>query len=456
MIARRVARRRGRLTLTFVLSVGRQLRLAVVDAPLAGRRMRGRSAAWLAVYFVSAAAILGIVAKLVISNKEKVVDAVMRYVMPDDWRATATFLFKKLFATQEQAVITNAALAMSLMVVTITLFPIKEKVSATLEVEAKLLDEPFDEHPLWFEALEEAKLFLAMLAAQGTIFWIGYTDESWRTTLSLVLSYFVLFAGVSLDFLSPVLQRHRQRYSVMIKSFAANPVLFLAFGALFSLPAIITARVLAAHTDWSHSTQLVIAFGVQVVGIALAAIGGTVAGAPLLADAKRRTRSHLVTRVLAWVVFVGLISWNAHRFYIVGTSINHKTQILKCEYDVDWGSFSADVPSALELALAIKGDSITVGVHFDVTIKNPTTIPVEIEDNRLEVKQQDQLIAMTSLPRVKVAPGATEKLTIKLPLTIEPSQALRIRELITTKDWSMTLWLHVDDDWDFPIYLLEK
>jgi hypothetical protein len=439
-----------------VLSVGQQLRLAVVDAPLAARRMGKRSAAWLAVYFVSAAAILGIVAKIVISNKERVVDAVMRYVMPEDWRAAATFLFRKLFATQEQAVITNAALAMSLMVVTITLFPIKEKVSATLEEEGKLLEEPFDEHPLWFEALEEAKLFLAMLAAQGCIFWLGYTDEPWRKTLSLVLSYLVLFAGVSLDFLSPVLQRHRQRYSVMIKSFAVNPVLFLVFGALFSLPAIITARVLAAHTDWSNGTQLILSFAAQVVGIALAAIGGTVAGAPLLADAKRRTRSHLVTRIVAWAVFVGALAWNAHRFYIVGTSINHKTQILKCEYDVDWSSFSADVPSALELALAIKSDTITVGVHFDVAITNPTAIPVEIEDNRLEVKQQDQLVALTSLPRVSVAPGATEKVTVKLPLTIKPSQALRIRELLTTKDWSLTLWLHLDDDWDFPIYLLEK
>jgi hypothetical protein len=439
-----------------VLSVGQQLRLAVVEAPLAARRMRRRSAAWLAVYFVSAAAILGIVAKLVNSNKEKVVDAVMRYVMPDDWRPAATFLFKKLFATQEQAVVTNAALAMSLMVVTITLFPVKEKVSASLEEEARLLDEPCNEYPLWFQALEEAKLFLAMLAAQGTIFWIGYTDEAWRRTLALVLSYFVLFAGVSLDFLPPVLQRHRQRYSVMIKTFAANPVLFLAFGALFSLPAIITARVLAAHTDWSNSTQLVLSFGAQVFGIALAAIGGTVAGAPLLADAKKRTRSHLATRVVAWVVFAGALAWNAHRLYVVGTSINHKTQILKCEYDVDWSSFSADIPSVRELALSVAGDSITIGMRFDVTIKNPTTIPVEIEENRLEVKQQDQLVALSALPRVRVAPGATEKVTVKLPLTIKPSQALRIRELITTQDWSITLWLQVDDGWDFPIYLVQK
>jgi hypothetical protein len=376
--------------------------------------------------------------------------------MPHDWKLTAKFLIKKLFGNQEQAVITNAVLSMSLMVVTITLFPLKEQVSAKLEEEAKLLDEPFDEHPLWFEAWEEIKLFLAMIAAQATIFWIGYSDDPWRRTTATVLSYVVLFAGVGFDFLSPILQRHRQRYSVMVKTFAAHPLLFFGFGAIFALPGIITARVVATHTDWSHGTQLAFSFGAQVIGIAFAAIGGTVAGAPLLADAKRRTPSKAPARIAIWVALIGLLAWNGHRFYLIGTSLNHKSQILKCEYDVDWGSFSADLPSALELAAAYRSDTITVGVHFDVAITNPTSVTVQVEDNRLEIRQADQLIATTSLPKVTVKPGATEKVTVKLPLTIKPSQVLRIRDLLTTKDWQLTLWLRIDDDFDFPIYLLEK
>lgn len=437
-----------------MLPVLRQLELAGIEAPLAARRLTKRSAAWLVVYLAAAASILGIVAYLVVSNRERMMDAVMSYVLPADWKVAAKFLVTKVFAQQEQAVITNAALSMSLMIVTITLFPLKEKVSATLEEDARLLREPFDEHPLWFEAWEEAKLFLGMLVAQGTIFWIGYSDDPVRRNIALVLSYLVLFAGVGLDFLSPILQRHRQRYSVMMKSFAANFVLVFVFGAIFALPAIITARVTAAHTDWSASTQLGFAFGAQVLGIAAAAIGGTVAGAPVLADAKTRTRSRLPTRIAMWLIFLSLAAWNAHRFVILGRSINHKTQILKCDYDVDWSSFSADVPSAYELAMAINSNTITVGIHFDVAITNPTAVDVEIEDNRLELRQRDQLVAQTQLPRVHVRPGTTERVTVKLPLSIKPSQALRIRELVTTKDWALTLWLHVDEDWDFPIYLL--
>lgn len=439
-----------------MLPVRRQLVLAGIEAPLAARHLRRRSAAWLALYLVAAGLILGLVAYLVVSNKERMLDAVMSYVLPADWKVAGKFLVKKVFAAQEQAVITNAVLSMSLMIVTITLFPLKEKVSATLEEDAKLLAEPFDEHPLWFEAWEEAKLFLGMLVAQGTIFWIGYSDDPVRRTIALVASYLVLFAGVGLDFLSPILQRHRQRYSVMMKSFAANFILLFLFGAIFALPAIITSRVLGAHTDWSAGAQLGFSFAAQVLGIAAAAIGGTVAGAPVLADSQKRTRSSLPVRIAMWAVFLSLAAWNAHRFFVVGRSFNHKTQILKCQYDVDWSSFSADVPSAYDIAMAISSDTITVGIHFDVAITNPTAVDVEIEDNRLEVRQNDQLVAQTQLPRLHVLPGTTARTTITLPLSLKPSQALRIRELITTKNWAMTLWLHVDDGWDFPVYLLGK
>ena len=437
-----------------MLPVRRQLELAGIEAPLAVRHLRARSAGWLAVYLAAAALILGIVAHLIVSNQERLLDLVIRYVMPDDWKVAAKFLVKKVFSAQEQAVLTNAALSASLMIVTITLFPLKEKVSATLEEDAELLAEPFDEHPLWFEAWEEIKLFLAMLAAQGAIFWIGYTDDPARRTLALVLSYLVLFASVGIDFLSPILQRHRQTYSVMLKSFACNPVLTLAFGALFATPAIVTARIVATHTDWSGGTQLAFSFGAQLIGIALAAIGGTVAGAPLLADAKTRRPSHVAAKIATWAAVIGLLAWNANRFYGIGSSINHKSQILKCEYDVDWTSFSADVPSAFELAVAVRSDQITLGIHFDVAITNPTSIDVDIEDNHLDVTQEAQLIAQTHLPRLHVRAHSTEKTRIALPLTIRPTQALRIRELITTKSWALTLWLHIDDGFDFPIYLL--
>lgn len=437
-----------------MLGVGKQLVLAGIEAPTAARRLRTKSAAWLAVYLIAAVVVLGLVATVIVHNRHELVGLMMDYVFPTDWHFAGKLLIDRFFAAQEQVVITNAAIVASLMAVQITLFPIKEQVSAALEEDADLVGEPVEEHPMWFQAWEEVKLFLFMLAMQGTIFWIGYSQDPLRRKAAMVLSFAVLFASVAVDFLSPVMQRHKLRYSVMIKTYLAHPVLVFGFGALFALPVIIGTNIAADHPEWSFRTQLAVQFGSQIVGIVLAAIGGTVAGAPLIADARRRKRSHLVVRVLVWVTLIGLLAWNGYRFGAVGRSLHHKSQILKCDYDVDWSSFSADTPSALDLIGAARTDTLKVSASFEVGITNPTSIDLEIEDNRLEVLQQGQLVAVTSLPRVRVRAGTTEKVRVALPLTVKPSQALRIRELLTTKGWTMTLWLRVADGFDFPVYLL--
>ncbi len=436
-----------------MLDVKQQLALAVVEAPTAARRLKKRSATWFVVYLVACAVVLGIVASLVASHKGDLLDAAMEYLLPEEWHFASKLLVDNFFASQEQAVITNAAIVASLLVVQITLFPLKEHVSLVVEQDNALTDDPIAEHPLWFQAWEEVKLFVAMLAAQGTIFWIGYSQHDGRRLLATILSFAVLFASVAIDFLSPVLQRHKLRYSVILKSLLAHPFLVFGFGALFSLPPIIAGHVAANHPAWSFTTQISVVFGAQILGIALAAIGGTVAGAPLVADAKQRKPSHTVVRVIAWAVLLGLVAWNTQRFVAVGTSLHHKTQVLKCRYSVDWKSFHGDVPGKAELLAAAKKGEITIAGGFTVTITNPTSIDVDIEDNRLELRNKDALVAKTSLPKVHVPAGGSATAKVTFPLTISIGQAFRIRELITTQGWSLTLYLRVDKDFEFPIYI---
>ncbi len=439
-----------------MLPVTQQLYLAGVEAPLAARKLRSRSAVWLAIYIAAATAILSLVGWQLIAHKGELFGLALDYVVPENWQFAARTLLHKFFAQQETLVLINAVVVAALLVVKATLFPIKEQVSAALELDAKLLDEPVSEFPIWFQAWEEVKVFLALLAAQASIFWIGYTDDPFRRKLAVVVSFVVLACDVGVDFLSPILQRHKLRYSQIIKTLFAHPILLLGFGALFALPAIGGTALAATHKEWSFATQVTVAFGGQVVGVALAVIGGTVAAAPLVADARTRARSHLAVRILAWLALGGLLAWNGYRFGAIGLSLHHKSQLLKCDYTVDWSSFEPQLPSAIDLAIAARTNSITIGVAFDVTVHNPTSVDVEIENNRFEVRNKGELIAQTSLPRGKVMSGATTTLHLTLPLTIQPSQALRIRELITTKDWTMTLFLEVDDGFTFPVYILSK
>lgn len=434
----------------------RQLFLAGVEAPTAARRLRARSAAWLGVYIAAAAGLLALVAWQLVSHEGELFQLAMDYVVPQEWHFATRTLFHRFFAQQEQLVITNAVIAASLLAVQITLFPIKERVSAALEEDARLVAEPIDEHPLWFQAWEEIKIFLAMLAAQGSIFWIGYSDDPVRRTLAVVLSFIVLAASIGVDFLSPVLQRHKLRYSQILKTLAAHPVLTFGFGALFALPAVGATALAASHEAWSFDMKIGVAFGGQILGVALAVIGGTCAGAPLVEDARRRTRSHWAIRVLAWSLLLSLLAWNGYRFGAVVRSLHHKSQILKCDYSVDWSSFTAQTPSAIDLIAAARKDSITVGVSFDVTVANTTDVDVEIEDNHVEVRHRDQLIARSQLPRGRVPANTSQKLRVTIPLTVQPSQALRIRELLTTKDWSITLFFEVAPGFTFPVYIMTK
>ncbi len=439
-----------------MLSFGDQLRLAAFEAPTAARTLRANSGAWLVAYIAAAAGVLALVAWQLARHSGDLLQLAMDYVLPASWHVAARMLLDELFAQQEQLVIMNAIVAASLVLVQITLFPLKEKVSAALEHDARLVAEPVEEHPLWFQAWEEIKIFLAMLAAQGCVFWLGYSDDPARRKLAVVASFLVLAASVAVDFLSPVLQRHKLRYSQILKSLLAHPVLSLGFGALFALPAVGAVALASSHPAWSFATRIGVAFGGQVVGVALAVLGGTVAGAPLVADARGRTRSRGAMRMLAWLLLLGVLAWNGYRFGAVGRSLHHKSQLLKCDYTIDWSSFEAETPSALELLDAARRDSITLGVSFDLTVANPTGIDVEIEDNHLDVRQRGVLIGQTKLPRGRVAAGSTQKLRLTLPLTVVPSQVLRIRELVTSKDWTITLYLDIDDGFTFPVYLLTR
>jgi hypothetical protein len=447
------ARRGAYRLLTSALDLDTQLSLAAFRAPLASLRLRGRSAAWLALYLLACTGILALVATLIVGHRGEVLDAALSYVLPSEWHAAGKMVIDRFFAAQTQAVITNAAVTISLMIVTL-LFPLKEHVSAVFEDECKLTTDPVKEHPLWFQGLEELQLMITMLALQATIFWIGYSDESWRGTLASVLSYVVLFASVGIDFLTPILQRHYTRYSQSLVTLLRHPLLLFLFGAIFSLPAIGATTLAASHPEWKFSTQLAVSFGGQILGVTLAVLGGTVAGAPLIEHAQARRVPPLFLRALGYLAIVALIGWNVQRYGAVGRSLHHKTQILKCEYAVDWSSFSADLPSTMELIAAAKTGQLTVAGRFSVLVHNPTTVDVEIEENRLELRQKSELVATTSLPRGKVAAGATQKLDLSLPLTINAREVTRIRELVTTEGWTLTLYLHVADNFDFPVFLV--
>ncbi len=432
------------------LQLGQQLVDGAVRAPLSIGRMRGKTIGWFVAYLSLCAGVLALVGWTVLANREALREALLGYLFPDSWHWAAGFAVDRFLAQQEMTVLITAVTTGALMMTTLLLFPVKEFLSASFETEARLVDEPVVEHPLLMQGWEEVKLFVFWLAVQMQIFWIGYHPGAWREVVAVGVGYAFLFFTFAIDFASPVFQRHKGLYSQILKTLAAHPVASLSFGAVFAAPPIVAGRLWEANPHWSVTTAVIVVFAANVASIAWAAVAGTWLGSRMMADFSRRRPSGWPARIIGWTIVLALLVFNSYRFGALVLSLHHKSQILKCDYSVDLGSFGVETPSLT----ALLDDRVDVGVHFDVVIENPTEFDVEIEKNRVELVHGGDRVGTTKLSPVRVASGEKVVQRVALTLSVKPSMLRKGLDLIEPEAWEATLYLEVAPGFEFPVYLL--
>ena len=155
-------------------------------------------------------------------------------------------------------------------------------------------------------------------------------------------------------------------------------------------------------------------------------------------------------RMATWLALFLLLVGNAYAFGVVGSSLHHKSQILKCHYRVDWDSFGFERPGWLGLL----GQTIDVGVHIDVDIENPTPFLVKIENNRVDVRHDGQEVATTKLSPLTVEPGHSSRQRVSFTLALSRDALLHEgRELFSADGWQIILYVEVASGFWFPIYL---
>jgi hypothetical protein len=433
--------------------------LEALISPTALFRMRASTAAWLAAYLIACVAVLGGTAALLIGYEGHLREALLDYVFPDSWQAPASWVFERLFATQQKAVLINALASGSIVLASILLFWLKEIVSTSYETRNNLGSRPpndandANEHPLWEQAWEEIKLFAAYLAAQGTIFWLGYPPDAVLRGVALTLSYGFLFAMFAVDFLSPVMQRHGGHYSRILKTLLRHPVSSLTFGALFSLPPILAGRLWEANPEWTTATAVAVLFSASIIAIAWAAVSGTWLGSKMLPSMLQMPRSAGISRTAAWAALIAVLGANVYAFSTVGLSIHHKSQLLKLNYDVDLTSLSMDTPRLRD----VLGRRASGALVFDVEVHNPTAFDVEIEENRIEVTHAGQPVAETALPRLSVRSGESTKTSVRVPLSLALNRTTLAKglDLLDPSSYRVTLYLQVAPHFELPVYLIE-
>jgi hypothetical protein len=430
------------------MSLLAQLVHTLWHAPLSPLRMGRRARLFLALYMLLAGALLALLAWLLLRHASDIKAALVGYLLPESWSLAGYLLLDNFLAQQTKAVVVNAVVSGTLVLVSVLLFPVKEQASLAFEREARLTDQPIHEFPLWFQGWEEIKLVLLYLAAQMSVFWIGYHPHPGHKAAATALSFVYLWSTVALDFISPLLQRHRLRYSQILKTLLGHPLAMLGFGALFSLPAVLAGMYVKTHPGLAARPAVALLFGGNLLSIVWACAGGTWLGARLLEPAAATPRSAGVSRLLAWTALLLLLGGNGYVFGSLALSVQRKSQLLKCHYSVDPATLRLTRPSISGL---LRGRA-ELGLHFELTVYNPTRFDVELEDNRLEIRHGQTLVARSRLTPMRVPAGQTQRQHLALRLILDPTALLKGRALLTDK-WTVTLYARIARGIELPIYI---
>jgi len=435
------------------LGSARQLAIALVEAPASLARMSARSWGWLALYVALCGTLLIGVAALAAAHEDTLERALLGFLFPESWHAIVDFLLAFVLEGQAQQVVVNVLLFVTLNLVSLAFFWVKESLSQSYERDLALRraeDDPrpaWREYPIWFQALEEVKWTLVGFALMFVVLWLGHSPEPWRDTAATILSYLVLFFTAAGNFLAPPMQRRRLQYSQIIKAILSRPLLAFGFGAAISLPQVAVLHLVSGSTLPAFFA-LVVIFAVNVLFIAWSAVAGTHAGLALMPTAAAMGRSRPWTIALAWTAILAILASGGYIATRVGLLLADKSQILKCRYAVDWSTLRFEQPDLGGLLRA----EVSVAVAFEVTIDNPTGLPVRLEDNRLVVSDGDVVIATSRLTPLEVPAHGITRTRVGLDAKVRAASILEGASL-DPRAWDLTLYVALDGSLELPVYL---
>jgi hypothetical protein len=423
---------------------------AVLKSALCLRALPARTWRWIGLYVLTGSALLGLIVFLWRTFEDDIEASLTAYFFPDSWGSIARWIMRRLLAAQTAPLVVSAVASLAGLLVTLLLFPLKSRISASYDAERGLAPEPPQEMTLRVEAWEEVKLFLAFLALQASLFWLGYFEIPALKVIAAILSYGVLFATYAINFIAPLWQRRHGYYSQTVKALALHPLSALTFGAIFALPSVVTGLLFKAYLPSSRLLAVTILFFVAVLSTAWAQAAGTEVAAHLYGRFRATRRAGRPARVLAALAVVALLAGNGVLFFSVARSVHHKSQILKCRYDIDFKSAKLDLPSLGDL---FQG-KVAIGVSVGVRIENPTPYDVDVERNRVEVRHQETLVAKTEISPFTVPAGARVQERLSFRATVNPKFVLKGLSLFKS-GWTITLYMLVEPGFDFPVYLLK-
>ncbi|MFT6732880.1 MAG: hypothetical protein ACJAS9_001065 [Polaribacter sp.] len=414
-----------------------QLQTSLIDSFISLKNIRTKTLLWLAIYYSMGLLVFGFLVWQLIENQVAIKNSILDYLFPKSWHGISEMLADFLFESQAKTVLGNLVISTSFVLASVFLFPIKEKLSQVFEQESHYHTGKYKEFSLAQQAIEESKLLLFYFSIQSLILWIGYYPYAWSTWLSIILSYCFLFFTFGLDFISPTLQRHRTKYSVILKTLFKYPLIPVVFGALFSLPVILFSRALFSNPDNTFVETIGFIFIGNLLLLALAIpIGTTIANKTF--QLFKSTQAPSIKSMKLFYALTTLILTSSlflHSRLVI--SLHHKSQLLKAEYDIDWSSIQYELPSFSELTQGKAFSKLT----FDMVVKNSTEFDVVVENSMLYITQKENDIATIKLSSFSLPSGETHRVKIDLGSNTNFSNLSEFNNLMN--DWNINMEIDV-------------
>jgi len=415
------------------LRVDLQLFHALIKAPFSLCRMRTKSLQAMGFYLATAFGVFGLVSWLAILNQEVMFQWFLDYLFPQDWHWALGKIVDKFFESQAKTILSSMILSGALVAASIILFPLKEYYSAAFEREGRYDNGPLEEFSLIQQGIEEAKLLFLYLTVQAVVVWIGYYPFSATQWIAMTLSTIFLFASFGLDLIAPTLQRHRISYALMIKVLLKHPWLTMGFGMLFTAPTLLLGNYILTLESLTLIETASILFGVNIIALTLAVPVGTHIASLVLDEARNTTRPTPRNRAIAYATLTVLLCVfsTLHSFFIM--SLHHKSQVLKCNYSIDWDTFDVDFPGFK----AFFKENKKVQISFVLNIANPTEFDVVIEESQLFIRNDGKEVSVIDMPDLAVSSRSVAAVPVKFDAQVDFSSIPDFKKLL--KNWEMQL-----------------
>jgi|TARA_B100001059_G_scaffold90193_1_gene88841 hypothetical protein len=351
---------------------------------------------WFAIYMLAALLILSGFLNLGIYFGPLFEAWLFAQLVPEIWHPAVDDLVHRLFFEEFRAFLVTTGFGLGIIIVGMTLFPLKEKLSTIYEGERFPELKKQRHPPLWRQGLEEVKLAFLYLLLQGMSLFLAVQGYPFLATLGATLSIAYLITAMALDHCSPFFQRRNHKIHGIIWILLRHaPIRTTLLGLICIGPVIILERHLSASLE--PTAAIAILVFTEVLGMACATLLGCHLGSALLKEEatlpsqpppKLWTFSYRIT-VLILTIWLGVFfSW-------WGNGVSKQSQIMRCQYQPLWKRTEFKVRGTKAL------------VSLPLRIQNESSKPLDVGKLQIEMEGEGILDGEVILAGSTIQSGET-------------------------------------------------